>query len=64
MPPEKSARITHAAVPQTKANRSEKRLASFILPNFPAGSYSLKVAGVLRKTFFLIAGTKLDLSID
>ena len=39
MPPEKSARITHAAVPQTKANRSEKRLASFILPNFPAPKF-------------------------
>jgi len=32
--------------------------------HLPAGSYSLKVAGVLRKTFFLIAGTQLDLSID
>ena len=35
-----------------------------IVMHLPAGSYSLKVAGVLRKTFFLIAGTKLDLSID
>ena len=35
-----------------------------IVMHLPAGSYSLKVAGVLRKTFFLIAGTQLDLSID
>jgi hypothetical protein len=32
--------------------------------HLPAGSYSLKVAGVLRKTFFLIDGTQFDLSID
>ena len=35
-----------------------------IVMHLPAGSYSLKVAGVLRKTFFLIAGTQFDLSID
>ena len=35
-----------------------------IVMHLPAGSYSLKVAGVLRKTFFLIDGTQLDLSID
>lgn len=35
-----------------------------IVMHLPAGSYSLKFAGVLRKTFFLIAGTQLDLSID
>ena len=35
-----------------------------IVMHLPAGSYSLKVAGILRKTFFLIAGTQLDLSID
>jgi hypothetical protein len=32
--------------------------------HLPAGSYSLKFAGVLRETFFLIAGTQLDLTID
>ena len=35
-----------------------------IVMHLPAGSYSLKFAGVLRETFFLIAGTQLDLSID
>ena len=35
-----------------------------IVMHLPAGSYSLKVAGVLRKTFFLIAGTQFDLSVD
>jgi len=35
-----------------------------IVMHLPAGSYSLKFAGVLRGTFFLIAGTQLDLSID
>ena len=30
----------------------------------PAGSYSLKFAGVLRKTFFLFDGIQLDLSIE
>ena len=35
-----------------------------IVMHLPAGSYSLKVAGVLRKTFFLIAGTEFDLSVD
>jgi len=35
-----------------------------IVMHLPAGSYSLKFAGVLRETFFLIAGTQLDLTID
>jgi len=35
-----------------------------IVMHLPAGSYSLKFAGVLRGTFFLIAGTQLDWSID
>ena len=35
-----------------------------IVMHLPAGSYSLKFAGVLRETFFLIAGTQIDLTID
>ena len=35
-----------------------------IVMHLPAGSYSLKVAGVLRKTFFLFDGTQFDLSIN
>jgi hypothetical protein len=35
-----------------------------IVMHLPAGSYSLKFAGVLRETFFLIAGTQFDLTID
>jgi hypothetical protein len=32
--------------------------------HLPAGAYYLKVAGKIRKTFFLIAGTQLDLTVD
>ncbi len=35
-----------------------------IVMHLPAGGYYLKVGGILRKTFFLIAGTKLHLSVD
>jgi hypothetical protein len=35
-----------------------------IVMHLPAGGYYLKVAGILRKTFFLIAGTQLDLSVE
>ena len=30
----------------------------------PAGAYYLKIAGIIRKTFFIIAGTQLDLSVE
>jgi hypothetical protein len=32
--------------------------------HLPAGAYYLKVGGILRKTFFLIAGTQLDLAVE
>jgi hypothetical protein len=35
-----------------------------IVMHLPAGAYYLKVGGILRKTFFLIAGTQLDLAVE
>ena len=35
-----------------------------IIMHLPAGAYYLKVGGILRKTFFLIAGTQLDLTVE
>lgn len=35
-----------------------------IVMHLPAGAYYLKVAGKIRKTFFLIAGTQLDLTVE
>jgi hypothetical protein len=35
-----------------------------IVMHLPAGAYYLKVAGKIRKTFFLIAGTQLDLAVE
>ncbi|MED5404132.1 MAG: WD40 repeat domain-containing protein [SAR324 cluster bacterium] len=35
-----------------------------IIMHLPAGAYYLKVGGILRKTFFLIAGTQLDLAVE
>ena len=32
--------------------------------HLPAGRYYLHVAGILRKTFFMIAGTQVDISIE
>ena len=32
--------------------------------NLPAGRYYLQVDGILRKTFFMIAGTQVDISIE
>jgi len=35
-----------------------------VVMNMPAGRYYLHVAGILRKTFFIIAGTQVDISIE
>jgi hypothetical protein len=32
--------------------------------NLPAGRYYLQVDEILRKTFFMIAGTQVDISIE
>ena len=32
--------------------------------HLPAGRYYLHVNGILRKTFFMIAGTQVDISIE
>jgi hypothetical protein len=35
-----------------------------LVMHLPAGAYYLKIAGIIRKTFFIIAGTQLDLSVE
>ena len=35
-----------------------------IVMHLPAGAYYLKIAGIIRKTFFIIAGTHLDFSVE
>jgi WD40 repeat protein len=37
---------------------------NWIVMHLPAGPYYLKVGGIIRKTFFIVAGTQLDLAID
>jgi len=35
-----------------------------VVMELPAGAYYLKVAGVIRKTFVLVAGTQINLSVE
>ena len=35
-----------------------------LVMHLPAGAYYLKIAGIIRKTFFIIAGTHLDFSVE
>ena len=35
-----------------------------IVMHLPVGRYYLHVAGILRETFFMIAGTQVDISIE
>jgi hypothetical protein len=35
-----------------------------LVMHLPAGAYYLKISGIIRKTFFIIAGTQLDLSVE
>ena len=45
---------------QTYQTDRDNRIVIYL----PAGRYSLQVVGILRKTFFLIAGTQVDFSIE